>query len=172
MRETAEDLKQLQTLLDHSLERASPFLRASFELPEHALSAAQLSAHLQGSLTVALGTVTERGEPRVAPVGAVFLRAHFYVPTVAEAARARHLARRPGASLTYFEGNDLAVIVHGSAAMIDQGDPVFEQLDATRMGLGNQSVLTWQGRGIYLRLDPGTMFTYARDPQRYPSAQT
>src|SRR3954469_9007679 len=99
------------------MERASRFLRASFQMPTHSLSAAQLAAHLQGSLTVALATVTARGEPRVAPIGAFLLRASFYLPSVPGATRARHLAQRPGASLTYFEGTELAVVAHGHAAL-------------------------------------------------------
>jgi hypothetical protein len=49
----------LQALLTDSIERASPFLRSSFQMPQRSLSASQLTAH-----------------------------------------RARHFARRPGASLT------------------------------------------------------------------------
>jgi pyridoxamine 5'-phosphate oxidase-like protein len=160
--ETAADLRRLQALLDDSIERASPFLRSSFAMPEHSLSAAQLVARLQGALTVALGTVTARGEPRVAPIAAFFLRASFYVPTVAEAARARHLARRPGASLTYFEGTDLAVVAHGQATIIDAEHPDFAELDATQVACGGQSVREWQGHGVYLHLEPATLFTYAR----------
>jgi hypothetical protein len=104
MRETADDLERLQSVLDRSVERASPFLRRSFEMPERSLSAADLAARLDGLLVVSLATVTAKGEPRVAPIDAVFLRGHFYVPTVAQAARARHLARRPGVSVTYHEG--------------------------------------------------------------------
>src|ERR1044072_2634849 len=95
MRESAADLRTLQELLDRSIEQASPFLPTAFERPERALSAERLVARLDGALTVALGTVTAGGEPRVAPISAFLLRATFYVPTVAEAARARHLARRP-----------------------------------------------------------------------------
>src|SRR5262245_16691592 len=103
MRESAADLQRLQELLDRSIERASPFLRSAFEMPQRSLSAERLVKHLDGGLTVALGTVTAAGEPRVAPIAAFLLRGTFYVPTVAEATRARHLARRPGVSLTYFE---------------------------------------------------------------------
>lgn len=162
MRETAADLERLQALLDRSAERASPFLRRSFEMPEHSLSAAELAAHLDGSLTVALGTVTARGEPRVAPISAFFLRASFYVPTVAESARARHLARRPAASLTCFEGIDLAVIAHGEATIVGPDDPRFAELDATQVESGMQSVREWQGHGVYLHLEPASLFTYAR----------
>jgi hypothetical protein len=171
VRETAEDLDRLQATLDDSIDRAGGFLRSSFEMPAHSLSASQLAAHLQASLTVALGTVTARAEPRVAPIGAFFLHAWFYVPTVAESARARHLARRPAVSLTYFEGTELAVIVHGQAAIIGADDPGFAELDAVQVEGGGQSVSEWQGHGVYLRLDPTTIYTYAREPGRYPEHQ-
>jgi hypothetical protein len=161
MRETPAELERLQILLDDSIRHASPFLRSSFEMPEHSLSAAQLAARLEGALVVALGTVTARGEPRVSPVSALFLHASFFVPTVSEAARARDVARRPGASLTYFEGTELAVIAHGRATVIDPDHRDFAELDATQVECGNQSVSEWQGRGVYLRLEAARVFTFA-----------
>ncbi|HWF50267.1 MAG TPA: pyridoxamine 5'-phosphate oxidase family protein [Solirubrobacteraceae bacterium] len=169
MHETDEDLDRLQALLDDSIERAGSFLRRSFEMPEHSLSAPQLTAHLLGSLTVALATTTARGEPRVAPIGALFLHARFYVPTVAESARARHLARRPASSLTYYERTELAVIVHGQVTIIGAEDPDFAELDAAQVESGGQSVREWQGHGVYLRLEPATVYTYARETGRYPA---
>jgi len=162
MRETASDLERLQRLLDESIERASPFLRSSFRMPECSLSSRELAARLEGSLTVAFATVTAGGEPRVAPINAFFLRASFYVPTVAEAARARHLARQPAASLTYFEANDLAVIAHGHVAIIAAEDQAFAELDATQLGFGRQSPREWSGHGVYLKLEPSSLFTYVR----------
>lgn len=171
MRETAADLERLQSLLDDSAARAGPFLRNSFQIPEHSLSAAQLAAHLQGSLTVALATVTAGGEPRVAPINALFYRGAFRVPTVAQAARARHLAQRPGASLTYFEGTELAVIVHGHAAAIASDHPDFAPLDELQVSTGNQSPREWAGTGIYLTVLATTIHTYAQDPGGYSSAR-
>lgn len=164
MQETPADLQLLHTLLDQSIEQAGPFLRSSFQMPEHSLSAVQLAARLHGSLTVALATVTARGEPRVAPITALFLRAAFYMPTVAEAARAKHLTRRPGASITYFDGTDLAVIAHGHAAIIGADHPDFDELDATQVEWGNQSVRDWSGHGIYLHLRPAKIYTFVRHP--------
>jgi pyridoxine/pyridoxamine 5'-phosphate oxidase len=161
MRESAEDLERLQRLLDDSVERASPFLRSSFQLPERSLDAASLAARLDGSLTVALATATARGEPRVAPINAFFLKGAFYVPTVAESARARHLARRPAASLTYFEGTSLAVIAHGIVEIIAAEHPAFDELDRTQLALGRQSPREWRGRAVYLHLVPSALFTYA-----------
>ena len=167
MRETPQDLERLQTLLDRSIEQATPFLRSSFEMPEHSLSAAQLAGHLHGSLTVALATTTARGEPRVAPIGALFVHGSFHVPSVAQAARSRHLTARPAASLTYFEGTDLAVIVHGRATIIDAAHPDFAELDALQVQAGAESPREWSGDAVYLRLEAERLFTYAREPELY-----
>jgi hypothetical protein len=167
MRESPTDIRELQALLDDSIARASAFLRASFQMPAHSLSASQLASHLQGSLTVALATVTSRGEPRVAPINAFFLHGRFHVPTVAEAVRARHVARRPAVSLTYFEGIDLAVIAHGHATILDAKHPDFTDLDSIQVASGNQSVSEWQGHGVYLRLHAASLYTFASDPGRY-----
>jgi hypothetical protein len=47
MYETPADMDALQGLLDRSVAQAGPFLRSSFEMPEHSLSVAQLVPHLQ-----------------------------------------------------------------------------------------------------------------------------
>jgi Pyridoxamine 5'-phosphate oxidase len=162
MRESPADLERLQALIDRSIEGAGPFLRNAFEMPQRSLSAEQLVDRLVGSITVALATVTARGEPRVAPIGALFVRAAFHVPTVAQAARTRHLAARPAASVTYFEGNDLAVVAHGRVEIIDPGDSAFAELDAVQVECGAQSPTEWQGDAVFLRLDADKLFTYAR----------
>jgi hypothetical protein len=167
VRETTEDLDRLQSLIDHSIEEASPFLRRSFQMPEHSLSAAQLTGHLQGSLTIALATVTARGEPRVAPIDALFIHGRFHVPTVAESVRARHLAKRPGVSVTYFEGIDLAVIAHGEARIVSDGQDEFEELDEVQLAVGNQSPRQWTGTAVYLAVEAKSLFTFARYPERY-----
>ena len=170
MRETPEDLDRLQSLIDRSIEQASPFLRRSFEMPEHSLSAAQLAGHLQGSLTVAFATVTARGEPRVAPIDALFVHGRFNVPTVAESVRARHLAKRPGASVTYFEGIDLAVIAHGEARIVSEADDEFDELDEVQVAAGNQSPREWPGAAVYFAVEAKSLFTFARYPERFAAA--
>jgi len=167
MRETSEDVARLQARLDASVERAGDFLRASFEMPEKGLSAAQVARHLHGSRTVALATVTAGGEPRVAPISALFYRGTFHIPTVATAARPRHILRRPAVSLTYFEGNALAILVHGRSAVIAPGDADFDVLGEMQREAGNGSVLTW-GAGVYLRVEPDVMYTHAEDRHTYP----
>lgn len=169
MLETPADLDELQAILDRSIAEAGPFLRSSFEMPEHSLSARQLANHLTGVPTIAMSTVTARGEPRVAPIGALFVRGRFHVPTVASAARSRHLRKRPAVSVTYYEGIDLAVIIHGRAEFIESEHPAFAELDAELIRAGHGSVLQWEaGGGLYIRVDPDVIYTFARYPEQFP----
>ncbi|HEX6796530.1 MAG TPA: pyridoxamine 5'-phosphate oxidase family protein [Ktedonobacterales bacterium] len=163
MHETPDDLTCLQALLDASIAQAGPFLRASFEMPAHSLSAAQLAGALQGMVHVALATVTAKGEPRVAPIGALFYRGTFYIPTTANAARTRHIRQRPAVSLTCFRDNGFALILHGRASVVAPDDPTFATLDAQHQASGDSSVLAW-GEGVYLFIEPDVLYTYARDP--------
>lgn len=163
VQETAEDLERLQALLDASVARAGAFLRASFEMPRHSLSATALVCRLEGLVTVAFATTTARGEPRVAPVGALFYRGSFYVPSVNAAARTRHARARAAVSLTYFAGNDVAIIAHGTADVIDADHSDFAALEALHRALAGTSVRAW-GEGVFLRVTPEVLYTYAREP--------
>src|SRR5258706_13068220 len=111
MRETQEDIERLQALLDTSIQRAGTFLRRSFQMPEHSLTAQQLIACWRDVPTVALATATTRGEPRIAPLGSLLYRGEIYLPTLATAARTRHVMNRPAASLTLFREYELSIIV-------------------------------------------------------------
>ncbi|HEX5166062.1 MAG TPA: pyridoxamine 5'-phosphate oxidase family protein [Thermomicrobiales bacterium] len=170
MQETPEDLERLSTLLDDSIKRAGAFLRSSFEMPEKSLSARQLVTYLQGIQTVAFATVTAAGEPRVAPIGSLFYRGAFYIPTVTTAARLRHIQRRPAVSLTYYQGNDLAVIVHGQASLLTSDDPTFATLEALHRSFGSSSVNDW-GDGAFIHVEAASIFTYARFPEHFPERQ-
>ncbi len=165
MKETSEEITQLQALLDESVENAGSFLRSSFEMPEHSLSAAQLVSYLQGNQTVAFATVTAKSEPRVAPIGSLFYRGKFYIPTLASAVRTKHVLKRPGVSLTCFAGDGLAIIVHGTATVIAPAHTDFAAVDGLLREYSEMSVLEWgDGDGVYLRVDAKVMYTYARDP--------
>jgi hypothetical protein len=66
-------------------------------------------------------------------------------------------------------GTDLAVVAHEHATIIDAKHLDFAELDATQVECGNQSVRDWSGEGIYLHLQPTTLYTFARHPDRYPT---
>ena len=167
MRETPDDMERLRALLEGSIVRAGGFLRSSLQMPEHSLSVAQLVRYLKGVQNVAFATVTWKGEPRVAPVGSLFLRGRFHVPTVATSARARHAAERPAVSLTHYSGNDLAIIAHGRATVLSPDHPDFAILEEVFVASGGEGVLTW-GEGVYLRVEAERFYTFARHPDRLP----
>ena|SRR5712691_7765808 len=166
MKETPEDLKQLQALLDRSIEQAGSFLRSSFQMPQCSLSAAQLVHYLAGVQHVAFATVTSKQEPRIAPIGSLFFRGRFYIQTVTTAARTRHVMKHPAISLTHFVGNDLAIIVHGYATVLLPDHPDFETLEELLRASSGQSVREW-GEGAYLRIEAEMFFTFARNPAQY-----
>jgi hypothetical protein len=59
------------------------------------------------------------------------------------------------------------VIAHGQVAVVPDGDPAFDELDALQVAAGMKSPREWSGDGVYLGLEAATHFTYARDPTRY-----
>jgi hypothetical protein len=166
--ETPQDLDELDALLIASMEKAGPFLRSSFEMPEKSLNARQLCGYLDGIQTVAVATVTAKGEPRVAPIGAFLYRGRFHIPTTMEAARVRHVRRQPAISLTQFEGIDFAVIVHGSAIVLGDDHPDFATLETIQREQTGSSVREW-GRGAFIRVAASTFYTFARYPDRFPA---
>ncbi len=166
MMETAEDIQRLQATLDSSIEKAGDLLRHSFQMPDHSLSALQLASYLQGVRHVALATVTSRGEPRVAPVAALFYRGRFYIPTTTTSLRARHIRRRPAVSLTHFTENGFALIAHGRASIIIPDQDVFAIIERIQRELQHSSPRDW-GDGAYLLIEADVLYTYARHPRRF-----
>ncbi len=165
MRETQGDIERLQALLDASIERAGAFLRRSFQMPEHSLTAQELVDCWQNVQTVALATVTMRGEPRIAPIGSLLYRGEIYIPTVATAARTRHVIKRPVVSLTLFRKTELAIIVHGSAAIISPDHVDFETLENLLYAYTHTKAGEW-GEGVYLHIQAEAIYTYNRHPHR------
>ncbi len=165
MRETQEDIERLQALLDYSIERAGTFLRRSFQMPEHSLTAQQLIDYWQNVQTVAPATVTTRGEPRIAPIGSLLYRGEIYLPTVATAARTRHIMKRPAVSLTLFRENELAIIVHGNAVIIPPDHTNFETLESILYASTHTKAGEW-GEGVYLHIKAEAIYTYNRHPHR------
>src|SRR5437868_6447573 len=165
MRETPEDIERLQALLDTSIQRAGAFLRRSFQMPEHSLTAQELVDCLMDVQTVALATITTRGEPRIAPIGSLLYRGEIYIPTVATAARTRHVMKRPAVSLTLFRENELAIIVHGSAAIVSPDHAEFEMLEDLLYASTQTKAGEW-GEGVYLHIQAEAIYTYNSHPHR------
>jgi hypothetical protein len=156
----------LQGLLEHSMGRAGPHVRSIFDR-SHWLSARQVCLHLQGVRQVAAATVTSKGEPRVAPIDAVFFHGRFHLSTDSKSLRARHLAKRPAVSVTYFEGADPVIIAHGRAVSVKKGEGEFPALDYEWMKAYGKSTLEISPTVEFIRVEPTTMLAYAFHPERF-----
>ena len=99
-------------MFDASQARANSHMR-SIVTPERRLTARQVVAYLQGTKHVAFATVTERGEPRVSPLDALFIHGRFTMGTGANAARVRHLRANPACSAVHMDGERIAVVANG-----------------------------------------------------------
>lgn len=73
----------------------------------------------------------------------------------------RHLRRNPAASLTYFEGDDLAVIAHGHAELIAPGDANWDEADKACRAVYESSASDWSPDAVYMWLEPATMFAFS-----------
>jgi hypothetical protein len=162
VRETAEDVARLQALLDASHLRAGPHLKSIFQ-PERRFTARELVNFFAGKRQVAVATVTAAGEPRVAPLDALLLEGRFHFGTHRTAVRVRHLRARSAVSLAYFERDELAVVVHGNAELLEFGDDGFASVDQAFVDVYGGTPSTAEEGSVYARIDAAKMFTYARD---------
>src|SRR5690606_42027909 len=121
MRETPEELKELQTLLDASLARSASHLRSIISA-ERTLTADQLTGVLTGMCTLALSIVTASGEPRISAVDGHFLHGKWHFGTARGAAKAHHLAARPAASAAPLRGEELGAFTHGTVELLNPED--------------------------------------------------
>jgi hypothetical protein len=154
--ETADDLAALQRLLDASHAGAGRHLREIFN-DERRIPATELPALLPGVQVLNLATVTASGEPRVAPVDGLFYRARFWFGSAHDSARFRHLRRRPAVSAAHTRGEELAVIVHGSAVETGLDGHPFRDYCYEVYGE------TWDEFGpgaAYACIEPRAMFTF------------
>jgi len=157
--ETAEDLAELQALLDQSHDGAGEHLR-SVITPERRMTAAEVAEALTGMRLLALATVTRRGEPRVAPVDAFFYRGRFWFGSSPTSARFRHLRRRPAVSATHVPDESLAVSVHGRAGLVDLSTPEHAGFRAICIGYYGPEWEEWGAGAPYARIDAHAMFTF------------
>ncbi|PRX99555.1 pyridoxamine 5'-phosphate oxidase family protein [Allonocardiopsis opalescens] len=165
MRETLEEIDRLQALLDASLARSTTHLRSI--VAERTITAAQLTQVLTGMCTLALSTVTAKGEPRISGVDGHFLHGAWHFGTARTAAKARHLAARPAASAAHLRGEDLGVFTHGTVEVLnpEHGEPAADWpalLDYFKDFYG-ENAFDWDDEVVYYRLRPHWMTVYAPD---------
>jgi hypothetical protein len=167
MDETDAELDGLQSLLDNSLSAAGAHLRSIIR-PERSLTARQLVAVTRSMCTLAVSTVTARGEPMVSAADGHFLHGRWIFSTARNAVKARHLAARPAVSLGHLRGEDLGVFTHGTVDVLNpdggREDPQWPYVLAYLTRYYGQSPMTW-GDVICYRVRPRWMAAFASDPQ-------
>lgn len=162
MHETAEDLKDLQLLLNRSYDQAGSHLR-DVVAPERRVGAAQLIELMTGVQVLVLATVTADGRPLTGAVDGLFYRARFWFGSSPESVRMLHLKARPYASATHNRGESLAVTVHGLARVVDLDDPVHAGFRAFCLETYGEGWDEWGAPAMYAWIDPVKMFAFEPD---------
>ncbi|MBS9374750.1 pyridoxamine 5'-phosphate oxidase family protein [Rhodococcus sp. B50] len=166
MRETTDELGELQTLLDASLSRSTGHLRSIIDRQSTA-TAQQLVEVLTGMCVLTLATVTATGEPRISGVDGHFLHGKWHFGTARSAAKARHLAARPAAGVAHMRGEDLGVFTHGRVEILNpqHGAPAddWPELLAYFKSFYGADAFDWDNDVVYYRLHPGWTTVYAPD---------
>ncbi|MFH0245714.1 pyridoxamine 5'-phosphate oxidase family protein [Streptomyces sp. HK10] len=164
MHETPRELEDLQTLLDSSLSHSTSHLRSIISA-ERTLTAKQLTGVLTGMRTLALATVTAKGEPRISGADGHFLHGKWHFGTARGAAKARHLAARPAVSAAHMRGEDLGVFTHGTVEVLNPhgGGPAADWPDLLSYfkGFYGEDAFDWDDEVVYYRLHPHWMTVYA-----------
>lgn len=168
MLETPEELTDLQALLVGSLSRSTTHLRSI--VTGRTMTAEQLTQVLVGMCTLALSTVTAKGEPRISGVDGHFLHGRWHFGTARTAAKARHLASRPAVSGAHMRGEDLGVFTHGTVQILNPADrePAADwpELLAYFQDFYGVGAFDWENDVTYYRLHPHWMTVYAPDVAR------
>ncbi len=162
MKETSEEVGELQRLLDAAYERSTEHLQ-NIITDERRLTAADLVQVLQGMCTLNLATVTAAGEPRISAVDGHFLHGRWVFTTSGTAAKARHLRARPAASISYVDGERVGVFSHGQVEFLTPEHPDFEAIEAHLVSHYGSSPSSWGDEIVYCRLEPSWMVGYAFD---------
>jgi pyridoxine/pyridoxamine 5'-phosphate oxidase len=162
MKETVEEVTELQELLDAAYGRSTQHLRNIVTDPRK-LNADELVRVLTGMCTLNLATVTARGEPRISAVDGHFLHARWVFTTSGSAAKARQLKARPAASISYVDGERIGVFSHGDVEFLTADHPEFAEIEVHLVKHYGSSPSSWADDIVYCRLQPSWMVGYAFD---------
>ena len=91
---------------------------------------------------------------------AVFIHGRFYLSTDRSAFRTRNVRRNPATSLTYLEGITFAVIVHGSAKIVESGGQFQNAKNEFVRHYGREMMESVEKGLVFIRIDPKLMFTH------------
>lgn len=166
MRETPEETRRLQELLDRSAAGAGAHLRGIIT-SDRRLSAEQVCARLTGMRLLVVATVTADGRPLAGPVDGYLIHGAFWFGSGRDSVRMRHLAARPAVTATHLAGEELAVTVHGRAQLFELSSPPGAELRRAMLDhylpVQGPAFGAWldQSDAVGARIEAGKMFTYA-----------
>lgn len=161
MHETADDLRELQDLLDGSYAKAGSHL-LSIHTDNWRMSAQQIADTLTGMCVLNLATVNSRGEPIQGPVDGQFYRGRFYCGSARNSMRARHINARPAVSVAHVRGEELAVVAHGTAREVEAESERGRGYRDYLVEIYGREMGEWQGAEVvYWEIEPRRMFALA-----------
>ena len=163
MRETPEEIAELQRLLDASIASDNEHLLAIMT-PERRLTAEQMVRIMTGMQVLVIATATSDGRPLTSCVDGHLIHGRWVFTTDASATKARHLAARPAVSVTHARGDDLGVFTHGTAERLTPDHPDFAEIEEHLVAHYDSSPSSWAPDIAYLRIEPRWMLAYAADP--------
>jgi hypothetical protein len=145
----------LQEVQDRTFAGAGSATTGSFG-PDRRLSGAQLLKVLTTRRNAVISTTRRDGRPHSTPTAFVLHGHSIWLPVVAGAVRAKHVARQPWISMVISEGqldNHGAVIIEGPAVVAEPDDDALAAAKAKLGGVG------WVGQWIELK--PERILSYA-----------
>jgi nitroimidazol reductase NimA-like FMN-containing flavoprotein (pyridoxamine 5'-phosphate oxidase superfamily) len=159
MRESPEELAELQAALDRSYESAGEHLK-SICAPKFRMGAEAVAETLTGMCLLHLATATRAGEPIVGPVDGVFYRGRFVFGSSPNSVRFRHVRKRPSVSAAHTRGEELSVIVHGTAHILDTSTGEHDGLREVYREVYGKQYDSWGhwGNASYASIEPRKMF--------------
>ncbi len=159
MRESDDELRDLQALLDRSHATASEHLRDIISA-DRTLTARELAGLMTGMRVVSFATVTAAGEPRISAMDGHFLHGRWTISTSRSSPKGRQVRARPAVSLACIEGEEVAVFTHGQVEVLEEGHSDFEEVHEHWTQHYGSSPLSW-GDVILMRVEPTWMVGYA-----------
>src|SRR5687767_7885218 len=163
MYETAEDVQELQKLLDDSYAGAGKHL-LSIHTPNWRMPAERIAETLTGMVVLNFATVNSKGEPIQGPVDGQFYRGRFYCGSARNSVRARHIKARPQVSVAHVRGEELAVVVHGTAREVDTDSDRARGYREYLVEIYGKHMIDGQWEGseiVYWEIEPRRMFALA-----------